>query len=961
MGSSSGVFVRSVVSSPLVGLALLGLAWLGGCQAPPAERRGGDREAGATADRTESIQLATVPLRWSASGSKTSRAAVLIAADSYAGNSAWALPSAATSVDVVRDMLVDRCGFARESITVLRGQDVSADRVEAAIAQAGEQLRGASDGLLWVYLCGHGWVVEGEQHVFTYLTREDEGRYHKTLGRGDLVRWMAAVRSKAARCEGVLVVDACRRNVGDPPPRAKLVRSDVWELYGVKDGQLVAAGNGGEAFAFTKALADAVAALAPGGDADLRRVVTEAAPRTRSATSVQEPELREPADAGTAPSLVLRNRVRFTARAVDALSGVLLPGASVGFDDQKHNAPTGEVGLAGSPSEHVLALAAPGYLPRTERLVLKPEQTGASVDVPLYPAVTLVRGQVDPPSVVKLRALVDGARVGYHVLETTSDARGAFELRLPKLAGARVDVLQDGKVLVPVELPAVAQSLLSSGDSDGVGLVEVRVALPTGTVARPANAPTFANDADRIDWDRAQRMVDAGRYDLAREAAASLRQVDGLTAWRQWLDSRWAEKELVDGLRAGKERGDWAQVDEVVRWWKLGGREVDNRERIAALVEEIRHEHMPLEARRAYEQANLAFAEGQADAALQGYLAVRDRLTPYYQALVKPQVERLRLQLYEQHMNAAAQAELDGDAAAALDAYARALPHNDRARTPATRLLARHPRLADSAAAKQIGVVAPTAAADAAAARARITATIGLIMVPIGAQEFVRGTPGGSGDEKPVRVKITKPYWIGETEVTQAQWREVMGTTPWKGQRTTTEGDDVAATHVSWSDALEFCRKLTERERASGRLPDGYRYILPTQAEWELACRAGSSAAYCFGDDAGLLGQFAVFDGARRGAYAHAVKQRKPSAWGLYDMHGNVTEWCLDTWDRSREDRSDELVDPYISGGPWRLRLGGGWDDSAQRCRSASRMPERDRVDGNRGFRAALAARPDVK
>jgi len=947
-------------------LGLLAVA-MWGCVDAPYQRG----SPGATLDGQPPALtgLQAAPLRWSAASARTSRAAVLVAVDAYSTNPAWALPNAVRSTDVMRDMLVERCGFPRDAVTVLSGQDVSADRVEAAILAAGDRLRGATEGLLWVYFCGHGWVADGEQQVFTYLTREEGGRYEKTMPRRDVVRWMAAARARAAApLDGVLVVDACRRNVGDPPPRARLVRSDVWEVYGVREGQLVAAGNSGEAFAFTRALADAAAALAAStGDADLQRVVAEATSRTLAMTRVQEPEMLAPAGAGAPPAIVLRARVRFAARILDALSGVLLSDANVVFDDQKLVAPGGTLALSGSASEHVLSVAVAGYLPRTERMLLKTEQSGASLDVPLLPAFVLVRGQVDPPRVVSVRALADGARAGYHVLETTSDARGGFELRLPCLAGVRVDVLQDGKVLVPVPLPSVVSRLLAAGAVDGVGVVDVRVALPAGTVSRPADAPRFTSDADRIDWERAQRLADAGRYDLARETAASLQGSDhALTAWRQWLDSRWAEKELLAGLLAGKERGDWQQADLVVQWWKTATRDIDNRERIAALVEDVAREHMPLATRRGYEAANRALAEGDVETALAGYLAVRDSLPDGYRKQTVVQVERLRLQLYERFMNAGAQAELEGDPAAALAAYAMALEHNARARGPAARLLGQHPDLADSPAARKISEAKPPMEEIAL----KLETGIGLLMIRIEGEEFEMGSPEGEegrdGDELRHKVKITKAYWIGETEVTQGQWRRVMGTEPWQGKSYTIAGDDVAATYVSWTDAMEFCRKLTELERAAGRLPEGYRYILPTEAEWELACRAGTKTAYCFGDDSSRLREYAMYAEARSGEHAHPVKQRKANAWGLYDMHGNVWEWCLDEAEYNSgvvtATYRDGIEDPHNKSGPLRVDRGGSWGGSARSCRSAFRNAgEPGFASDSLGFRPVLAARSDVK
>ena len=247
---------------------------------------------------------------------------------------------------------------------------------------------------------------------------------------------------------------------------------------------------------------------------------------------------------------------------------------------------------------------------------------------------------------------------------------------------------------------------------------------------------------------------------------------------------------------------------------------------------------------------------------------------------------------------------------------------------------------------------------------------IGLRMLPIAAQEFEMGSPEGETgrgkDELQHRVKITKPYWIGETEVTQGQWQKLMGTAPWKGKSNTLEGDDVAVSYVTWDEAKDFCAKLTEQERDAGRLPSGYRYGLPTEAEWELACRAGSKTAYCFGDDGSKLRDYAVFAEARSGTHAHRFKQRKPNAWGLFDMHGNVWEWCLDAADYSDGvvtlTYRDGVSDPYNASGSLRVFRGGSWLDSAQGCRSAIRSAgEPADLTVFLGFRPALAARSDVK
>ena len=213
-------------------------------------------------------------------------------------------------------------------------------------------------------------------------------------------------------------------------------------------------------------------------------------------------------------------------------------------------------------------------------------------------------------------------------------------------------------------------------------------------------------------------------------------------------------------------------------------------------------------------------------------------------------------------------------------------------------------------------------------------------------------------------VTLTKPFLLGQTEVTQAQWREVMGTEPWKGQQHTIEGDDVAATHVSWNDAVAFCTELTERERASGKIPMEQQYRLPTDADWEFACRAGTGTVYHFGDDESLLGDHAWFGvGWKNGPlpggntademYPHAVRLKLPNPWGLFDVHGSVWEWVAD-W-------HNELSTPAATGqqalpeGSKRVGRGGAWCEPTWACRSAARLPDASSVRHvHKGFWLAL-------
>lgn len=208
--------------------------------------------------------------------------------------------------------------------------------------------------------------------------------------------------------------------------------------------------------------------------------------------------------------------------------------------------------------------------------------------------------------------------------------------------------------------------------------------------------------------------------------------------------------------------------------------------------------------------------------------------------------------------------------------------------------------------------------------------------------------PAADDYEKPqVDVTLTNGFWIGKTEVTRGQWTAVMGTAPW----TTLSGDpgpesdDVAATYISWEQAQEFCDILSSRERGQWRL-FGWRYALPTEAQWEYACRAGTTTRYSFeGEDVGLT-EYAWVGEAVSGTYPHPVGRKRANPWGLLDMHGNVEEWCRDMSDRLIHALPGG-VDPYHSEGATHIVRGGSWADhplnaiSAQRAQSGVNGPSR--------------------
>ena len=201
--------------------------------------------------------------------------------------------------------------------------------------------------------------------------------------------------------------------------------------------------------------------------------------------------------------------------------------------------------------------------------------------------------------------------------------------------------------------------------------------------------------------------------------------------------------------------------------------------------------------------------------------------------------------------------------------------------------------------------------------------------------------PGHSVTEPQHKVSFLEPFYLGATEVTQAQWEEVMGR---ESNPSHFRGANLPVEEITWTQCQTFCQRLTEREN----LPK-FSYRLPSEAEWEYACRAGSSAAYCFGQDAKLLGKWADYDDNNY-KRTSPVGQKLPNALGLYDMHGNVWEWCRDYYKNYPGDFT-----PRSEAHTYRCVRGGNWYVSAQECRSANRCRLPDQSVGNMlGFRVML-------
>jgi formylglycine-generating enzyme required for sulfatase activity len=246
-------------------------------------------------------------------------------------------------------------------------------------------------------------------------------------------------------------------------------------------------------------------------------------------------------------------------------------------------------------------------------------------------------------------------------------------------------------------------------------------------------------------------------------------------------------------------------------------------------------------------------------------------------------------------------------------------------------------------------------------------------MVPIPAGSFTMGTPPSeparSGGEGPqTRVTISHPFWMGRHEVTQREYKKVMGNNP-----SLFIANENPVEKVSWSNAVDYCAALTTRESSAGRLPAGYVYRLPTEAEWEYACRAGTTSAFHYGP--ALRSGMAQFAGVYeyppcgQPSYTYdcynpsgtfslttsSVGSYAPNAWSLVDMHGNVAEWCLDWYEPELQGGS--ITDPTgPERGSKRVVRGGHWSRDGWGCRSGARSAEYPEYSAQIiGFRVVLA------
>ncbi len=178
--------------------------------------------------------------------------------------------------------------------------------------------------------------------------------------------------------------------------------------------------------------------------------------------------------------------------------------------------------------------------------------------------------------------------------------------------------------------------------------------------------------------------------------------------------------------------------------------------------------------------------------------------------------------------------------------------------------------------------------------------------------------------EQPLTTVHLSKFYLGATEVTRIQYNKIMGLQPPSPQN-----GQLPIVDITWDEAVQFCQRLTKRARDSGQILANQHYTLPTEAQWEYACRAGSTGNY-----AGALGELGWY-GRNSGGILHPVATKKPNNWGFYDMHGNAWEWCLDGMSSYPGGMVDNPQGP--SQGEYHVTRGGGWDAESLHCRASAR------------------------
>jgi hypothetical protein len=645
------------------------------------------------------------------------RAAVLVGADLYPNIPGADLSGARATVTQLAEALRSYAGFApgpgstpqHPGLRLLTGSQVHAQAVRQAILSAGRAMTKSDDGLLLLVWAGHGWQTSGaqpEQSLLTYFSSEQGALYDTCVQVSELVSWMSEARTEARRrgveLQPVLWLDVCRTARGAPPKKVRPIPREVWQIYGAKSGQMVAAGGPDPLFAFTGTLVQQLPQFKQrGSSAGLNEVFEACRLLLREKRGpAQIPELLPPKgiELRSGPELIRPSRVTLQLRAVDAFAKTPIRSFAVRINAQQLSTTDALIEHGLAPGRALIEASAKGYVGRSDEIDLSNVGAATEIQLQLYPEIHVLRGRLVPAAVAKISLNAAGnTRSGWHRVETTSAADGSFELRAARLAGAELIVRRGSQQLERFAIRGQASGLLQDPNRQHNGVPlwsrtfelspQTLAALDAGTVPVSADdEPKLSDFADRMDWDQAKKAMADRNWNMAR---LRLRRIQGdrpkIESILSQVESRWAIEGLEHLLRDGLQSGDWSKASAWNEWWSTEPRVEDPR-RIRELLDTIARESIDKATRDAYEQANQANAERRLQDALRLYRQAHRDANAHYRQLIATQTERIERELYRRFSYEGFEAEMGGDKTRALAAYRRAAEFNDRAKSDVARL-----------------------------------------------------------------------------------------------------------------------------------------------------------------------------------------------------------------------------------------------------------------------------------
>ena len=874
------------------------------------------------------------------------RVALLIGVARHDKHAGWYLPYVARDIARMKDVLSTPASVgAGFEVVTLQDRDVTLDAVEARLDGFSGTLSGPED-LLLIYYSGHGVIQDRERAYYTFFTDREGDRYTKLLTEGLLAEWISRLKARAG-IRVIFIGDACAPTEKVPQRRPAEVRFGDARMYAVPMGELATIAEDRTGSAFTGALVRSLAALA----AQPRVHLAELFERTRRELNAPDPE-EGPQLIGDRPERIIlqdRNRLGFRVTAVNGITGAPLKGARVMLGEKAVGVTPLEIKDLGSGAYRI-AVDREGFLRRHGEVTLNADVSGKTFEVPLYPGYLVIEGKLAGGDLEGLRVMTTGFRGSfmrdYHRAACPPDSTGAYRLFLPldaEVTGIRVLNRIDR------EAGRLDLSLKDRLPEDRVrdGNRIRGYALETLTLTGSAKADIELSSEARFHFTQAERLFRSGdAEDL--DIAIAYYKAAYLAVKADSPGSGEARSALATKIREAYERrfrhlmarGDHARgIEEAVT-------PEDGIPEAAFFTEwrsAFERENIPPSARSRLADASQALDLGQYRDAERIYLEILKTrgLTPYYRDLATENLEEIRYQLFQNGLVRLTTLVLQDRHEEALEPLAlceRLKPEDPIVKRFAAKLESLRP--ATGIPPEFTFLRTETFAIGERSHEIRIfrhePTALEFVLVPGGTTRI--GSDQGRPDERPIhRVRIA-PFLLCRTECTQEAWDRIGGT-----DARVFRGKDLPIEGMTWAATAEWCGKAGLR--------------LPSESEWEHACRGGATGRFAFGDEEARLGDHAWFNG-NAGERTHPVGEKEPNAFGLRDMHGNVWEWLKDIYHESYEGAPADEEARTSGSTDFRVCRGGGWNLGAKECRSAARfwfLPELDA--GHLGFRPACSLR----